>query len=443
MHSRIDRFSRLMGQIVPDALTASVGLVLVLVAMSLGLGDGPGRIGEAYYKGLWMLLPFTMQMTLIIVLSSVLGQTPLLRWAIVALSRRPRSAAQVVLLSVALCSTLSYLYWGLGMTLSPLVAIHFSREAERRGIRVDFPFLLALVWAANACWQYGLSASAPLLMATPGHFLEKLTGVLPLSQTIWSPAAIAQTLAFPAILMAMGCAMMPREVRPISAYPDSLAAIEEAAPALAPSSFSERLERTTWVTWALCALLGTWLYLHFFAKRLGLDINSLNTSLLFLSLLLHGNVHQFSRALQKAVLSAWPVIVLYHFYAGVAGLIQNTSVGEFLARAVASVSTPYTFPLLAALTGAVVSVFVPSSGGQWAIQGYVTSKAAIAVGVTTTRGMLALGVGDHIGNLASPFWYQVLGGIARVNFREFFGYGLIFAAVWFALGVVVFTLLPC
>ena len=58
-------------------------------------------------------------------------------------------------------------------------------------------------------------------------------------------------------------------------------------------------------------------------------------------------------------------------------------------------------------------------------------------------GMLALGVGDHIGNLASPFWYQVVGGIARVNFREFFGYGLIFAAVWFVLGIFVFTFLPC
>jgi len=432
-----------MGHIVPDAATTSVILVLILFAMAMMLGDPLEKAMEAYYKGLWMLLPFTMQMTLIITLSSVLGATPFLRWAIVRLSRIPGTTAQVVIVSVLLTSCLSYLYWGLGMTLAPLIAIHFSREAERRGIRVDFLYLLALLWGANSAWQYGFSASAPLLMATPGHFLEKLTGVLPLSQTIWSPAAILQTLLFGAALMVMGCWLMPREVRPVSAFPDAIKAIEEPEPAAAAKNWSERIERNSLVVMLLCLLLGGWLYLHFFTKRLGLDINSLNTTLLFLCLLLHGSIHQFSRALQKAVLSAWPVIVLYHLYAGVAGLIQNTSVGEFLAQAVAAVSTPYTFPTLAALTGALVSIFVPSSGGQWAIQGYVTSKAAAAVGVSVTRGMLALGVGDHVGNLTSPFWYAVVGGIARVNFREFIGYGLVLAVVWFVLGIVVFTFAPC
>ena len=77
------------------------------------------------------------------------------------------------------------------------------------------------------------------------------------------------------------------------------------------------------------------------------------------------------------------------------------------------------------------------------MQGFITTKAATAVGVTAQRGLLALGVGDHVGSLVSPFWYVVIAGIARISFREFFGYGLIFAAVWFALGVVVFTFLPC
>jgi short-chain fatty acids transporter len=154
-------------------------------------------------------------------------------------------------------------------------------------------------------------------------------------------------------------------------------------------------------------------------------------------------VKRFTDALQHAVLSAWPVIVLYHLYAGVAGLIQFTSVGETIAGAVASISTPLTFPLVTALNGALFSLFIPSSGGQWAIQGFVTAKSAMAVGVTVQRGILALSVGDHMGNLTSPFWYVVIGGIARVDFRTFFGYGLLFAAVWFVIGVVVFTFAPC
>jgi short subunit fatty acids transporter len=59
------------------------------------------------------------------------------------------------------------------------------------------------------------------------------------------------------------------------------------------------------------------------------------------------------------------------------------------------------------------------------------------------RGILALGVGDHVGNFITPFWYVVIAGIARVNFRTFFGYGVIFGLVWFVIGVVVFTFAPC
>ena len=109
----------------------------------------------------------------------------------------------------------------------------------------------------------------------------------------------------------------------------------------------------------------------------------------------------------------------------------------------AAVSTPYTFPLLTAAVGAVFAIFIPSSGGQWAIQGFVTSKAAMEVGVSVQRGILAMGVGDHMGNLTSPFWYVIIAGVARVDFRSFFGYGLLFAAIWFVIGAVVFTFAPC
>lgn len=432
-----------MGRLVPDAITTSVVLLFTLFSMALGLGDTAPKVMDAYYQGLWMLLPFTMQMTLIITLSAVLGATPFFRRGIEALSRMPKTETQVIVLSVFVAGACSYLYWGLGMALSPLVAIHFAKQAERKGISIDFLYLLALLWAANSLWQYGLSASAPLLVATPGHFLEKMTGVIPLARTIWSPAAILQETLFLLILMAAGRAMMPKRRRPVSAFPEALRAIENPAAEDAPSNFSESVERSSLVTGLLCLVLGGWLYTHFVRRGLGLDINSLNTVLLFSCLLLHGNVRRFTRALQSAVLSAWPVIVLYHLYAGVAGLIQHTAVGEYLATLVASVSTPYTFPFLAAFSGALVSVFVPSSGGQWAIQGYVTSKAALAVGVTVERGILALSVGDHMGNLTSPFWYMVIGGVARVNFREFFGYGLVFAAIWFVLGVIVFTFAPC
>jgi short-chain fatty acids transporter len=193
----------------------------------------------------------------------------------------------------------------------------------------------------------------------------------------------------------------------------------------------------------LCAVFAAWLYYHFGVKRLGLDINSLNTTLLLLCFALHRNVNSFTAALQKAVNSAWAVIVLYHLYAGVAGVIQFTNIGERMANFAAAISTPLTFPALTAAVGSVFSFFIPSSGGQWAIQGFVTAKSSMEVGVTVQRGLLAMGVGDHMGNLTSPFWYVVAAGVARIDFRSFYGYGLIFAAIWFVIGALVFTFAPC
>src|SRR5688572_18096493 len=104
-----------------------------------------------------MLLPFTMQMTLIIVLSSALAATPFLRRAVAKLSRFPKTTAQIVAAAVLLSAIASYFYWGLGFALSPVIAVYFASEAESKGIRIDFPFFLAAVIASLAVWQFGFS----------------------------------------------------------------------------------------------------------------------------------------------------------------------------------------------------------------------------------------------------------------------------------------------
>jgi short-chain fatty acids transporter len=447
----IDTFSRLVERLVPDAITTSVILLIGVSIISLSIGNSVTETVDAYYKGLWMLLAFTMQMTLILVLSLILASTTTFKKAVLTVSRIPKTTVQVVAMAVLCAAFVSYLNWGLGLALYPMIAIHFCREAERKGIGVDFLFMLATLAGAGAVWQFGLSASAPLLMATPGHFLQQTTGIMTLGSTIWSPASIILVIGFTLAVIVAGCLFMPKKVRPISEFPESnkldepAKASEEASPEkpLVVLSFAQRLERSSIVVAALCFALICWLYYHFFTKKLSLDINSVNTIILLLGLLLHRTVARFTSALREAIVSSWPIVVMYHLYAGVAGLIQYTSVGKFLAELADPVMTEYSFPLLTALISTVVAIFIPTSGGQWLIQGFVTVRAAEAVGVTAQRGLLALSVGDHMGNLISPFWAVVGAGIARVDFRLLFGYRLIFAAIWFTLGVVAFTFLPC
>jgi short-chain fatty acids transporter len=126
----------------------------------------------------------------------------------------------------------------------------------------------------------------------------------------------------------------------------------------------------------------------------------------------------------------------------VAGLIQFTPVGDFLVNLFTPVLTQHTYPLLTALISTIVAIFIPTSGGQWLIQGFVTVQTAALVGVSPQRGLLALSVGDHMGNLITPFWALVGATIARIDFRLVFGYRLIFAALWLVMGVLAFTFLP-
>jgi len=440
------RFAAWVGRWVPDAITASVVLTLLVAFIALAARNPLSKVMEAYHQGLWMLLPFTMQMTLIIILSSALGASPFLRRVIAGLARIPKTRNQVIALAFVSAGTASYLSWGLGYALLPMVAIYFAAEAEKRDIAVDFPFLFAVTYAAQALWQYGLSSSAPLLIAGRGHFLQELIGVVPLSTTIWSPAALIHEAVYGACAIGAACLLMPKHHRPISHFPDSLALTKPNNPVATETgklSFAQRLEQSRFVNFTVCGLMVFWLVDHFFLKHLGFELNMLTSSLLFMTFLLYGSVKLFARAVERSAASSWAVIVLYHLYAGVAGLIQFTSVGERMAKVAASVSTPWTFPLITALAGSVFACFIPSSGGQWTIQGYVTVKTAMAVGVSVQRGVLALGVGDHIGNFLTPFWYAVVAGIGKVDFRVFFGYGVIFAAIWFVVGVLVFTFAPC
>lgn len=447
---RLFRIAQTIGAFIPDAMTMAILLMVVLAAAAIGIGNSALDTFDAYYEGLWMLLPFTMQMTLILVLGSTLASTRFFRRLILTLSNLPRSPGQTIALSMATTGCLAYCFWGLSLALAPLVAVSYARQSERKGILVDFPFLLSANAAAGAIWQFGLSASAPLMMNTPGHFLEEETGLMPLSTTIWAPATLAYLAIYLGSVFLVARLLMPKQARPISLFPESCELAESTLNAAAqpeietgPSDkFAERLESNRLPCAVLTAALIGWLIYHVAVRGGGLQLNSLITTLLTLGLLLHGSVRRFTQALPRAVVTAWPVIVLYHLYAGVAGLLQNTSLGTDIATYFASISTEHTFPALTLLAAAVVSVFVPSSGGQWVIQGFVTTKASVAVGVSAQRGLLALSVGDHVGNLISPFWAVIAAGIAKMDFRAYIGYNYVWVMLWVGLGILCFTFLP-
>ena len=272
----LDRFADFIVQFVPDPITASIILLLPLGIFALALGNTPVDLAGAYYKGIWSLLPFTSQMAFTILLGTALGGSPLFHRWIGRLARIPRSRVQLVAFAVLLTAIASYLFWSLGYALSPIIAVVFAREAERKGFALHFPFFLGTVYATIAVWQFGLSSSAPLLVATPGHFLEHVIGVIPLSRTIWSPAAILDTLLFAAAAMAVGSLLMPKSNRQLSDYPGALQLAQPVClPEVKAVTLSEKIESKSYFGLLLAGVLASWLWYHFGHMSAGMNINSM------------------------------------------------------------------------------------------------------------------------------------------------------------------------
>ena len=100
-------------------------------------------------------------------------------------------------------------------------------------------------------------------------------------------------------------------------------------------------------------------------------------------------------------------------------------IGAVFARALARKVDGVDYPLLAFLSAGVVNVFVPSGGGQWAVQGPIMLPAAQALGVSPTVTAMAIAWGDAWTNMIQPFWALPLLGIVGLGARDIMGYCLI------------------
>ncbi|WP_054635868.1 TIGR00366 family protein [Thalassobacillus sp. C254] len=88
-------------------------------------------------------------------------------------------------------------------------------------------------------------------------------------------------------------------------------------------------------------------------------------------------------------------------------------------------------------------MFVPSGGGQWAIQAPIFLPAAVEMGVDPSKVVLAVAWGDAWTNMIQPFWAIPLLAIAGLKIKDIMGFtvitllytGVIIAAALYLFGV--------
>ena len=111
------------------------------------------------------------------------------------------------------------------------------------------------------------------------------------------------------------------------------------------------------------------------------------------------------------------------------GIMSGTGLVQALSAAMVSLSTPATFELWTLLSAGIVNVFVPSGGGQWAVQGPLLVSAALDLGVPLDRTVLAMAYGDELTNMLQPFWALPLLGITGLAAKDILPYTLRFMGV--------------
>jgi short-chain fatty acids transporter len=436
------RLSEMTERFIPSAF--AIALVLTFFTFGLAMttaGAPPSRVIIEWGNGFWTLVPFAMQMALVVLSGYLVSTAPIVDRAfarLAALARTPRGA---VILMALVSMGLAWVHWGLSLVGCAM----FVRHVVRAEPRVDYRLLVcAAYFGMGATWHAGLSASAPLLVATPGHFLEPTIGIIPVSATIFSPFNLGLTLVVVTLLVVLAGILHPppEATRPIDPQLlDRLERFEPPPPPMAPTVAS-RIDHSRLLTSLIAACGGAWLVWYFGTKGFALTLDVLNFAFLMLAILLHPSAASVLAAAERGAGLLSGVVLQFPFYAGMYGVIQGTGLAQIFGETIARLATPETLPLWLYWYSGLVNYFVPSGGSKWAIEAPYLVDAAMRLGVPTPQVVLAYAWGDMATDIIQPFWALPLLAAARIDFRDIMGYALLVFLFYNLVVSFAFWLLP-
>ncbi len=432
----------------PDASIFAV--VLTFIAFLLGIfiaNQSPMQMVQNWYKGFWELLAFSMQMALIVVTGSCVANAPLVKKGINRLASIPKTSKQAVYVVTLVSILVSFVHWGLSLVVGALLAKELARNLRIKNVPFEYGLIAAGAYVGQMTWHGMLSASIGLSIATPGHALEDMIGVISMSDYMFNPMNIGVTIALAILPPLFACLLQPKDsstFQPLDA--DAIKAIEKEDLVIAKrpdnASVGDLLNYSPIIAWLLGIMGFVYIIWAFATKGIGaLDINLLNAMFLFGGILLYGNVANYVRAVKDAVGGVSGIIFQFPLYAGVLGMVKYSGLVTILANGIVAISTATTFYLWTFLSAALVNLFVPSGGGQWAVQGPIAIESAKLMDADMIKTCLMIAYGNTWTNMAQPFWAIALLGITGLKAKDIMGYTIAIMLLSGAIFIVA-SLIP-
>ena len=421
---------RLVERYLPDPYIFVIVLTLIAGGGALLIdGNTPMSVAIAWGDGFWGLLPFTMQMVLVLVTGYMLAMTPLVRSALARLALVARTPGSAIIIVTLVALVANWINWGFGLVVSAIFAKQVARS-----VRVDYRLLIASAYSGFIVWHGGLAGSIPLTIATEGHFTADKIGIIPTADTIFSTFNLVIVLGMFIFVPIINRLMMPNESESVYVDADKLADTEKAAVDRATLTPAERLENS-YVLTALIGIAGlAYMFHHYVIKSGGINLNIVNFTFLFLAIILHGTPRRLLDSLEEAIKGTGGIVLQFPFYAGIMEIMMHTGVARELSVWFISFASPSSLPFWTFMSAGLVNIFIPSGGGQWAVQAPVVIEAALALNADMPRVAMAVAWGDSWTNMLQPFWALPVLAIAGLKAKDIMGFCLI---QLIAMGVIV------
>ena len=408
-------FVKAVDRYLPDPYIFVLILTVVVFVAAVAIeGQSPGVVLEQWGSGLWGLLTFSMQMLLVLVSGYMLASTPFVKLGLEKLAGLARSAPRAIIMVSVVSLLASWLNWGFGL----VVGAFFARALARK-MDVDYRLLVASAYSGFVVWHGGLAGSVPLTIATPGHFTADQIGVIATSQTIFSTFNLVLVgILFITVPLANRL-MLPAPEKSVIVHPsnledDTLPVVEEKRPA-------DKLENSV-ILAQVIGLSGLGYLAMYFFDGGTLNLNIVNGLFLFLAIVLHGTPRALLHSLQQAVKGGAGIIIQFPFYAGIMAVMVESGLAQSLSQWLVSFASAESLPVWSFISAGIVNIFVPSGGGQWAVQAPVVLPAALELGADVNRVAMGVAWGDAWTNLIQPFWALPVLAIAGLKAKDIMGF---------------------
>lgn len=411
-------FVKLVERYLPDPYIFVLLLTLVVFAAAMLVeGHSLAVVIDQWGSGLWGLLTFSMQMLLVLVTGYMLASTPLVKKCLESLAGLANTAGKAIMLVTLVSLMASWLNWGFGLVVGALFA-----KALAKRIEVDYRLLVASAYSGFVVWHGGLAGSVPLTIATPGHFSAEQIGVIDTSETIFATFNLILVAILFVVMPLVNRLMMPKKEESVIVSAEKLEdkhAVDEAN-----TRPADKLENSI-ILAQLIGLAGLGYLVMYFINGGTLNLNVVNGLFLFLAIMLHKTPRRLLFSLHQAVKGGAGIVIQFPFYAGIMAVMVQSGLAQSLSEWLIGLATAESLPVWSFISAGIVNIFVPSGGGQWAVQAPVVLPAALELGADINRVAMGVAWGDAWTNLIQPFWALPVLAIAGLKAKDIMGFCLV------------------